>query len=192
MAHVLLFHHILGLTPGVSAFASALRAAGHRLDTPDLFEGRTFQTIDDGFAYVQTIGFGEVIARGARAAAALPDALVYLGMSMGVLPAQMLAQTRAGARGAVFLYACAQVAEFSDRWPAHLPVQVHGMDADPFFAGEGDVDNARALVAQSSDGMLYLYPGDRHFFADHTQPAYDPAAAARLTERVLDFLARVT
>jgi dienelactone hydrolase len=190
MANVLLFHHILGLTPGVTAFADALRAAGHSVHTPDLFEGRTFASIDEGFAFVQTIGFGEAIARGERAAASLPADLVYMGMSMGVLPAQKLAQTRPGARGAMFLYACVPVSEFSERWPAQVPVQVHGMDADPFFAGEGDLDNAKTLVAQADDGMVYVYPGDQHFFADHTQAAYDADAAARLIERVLAFLAK--
>jgi dienelactone hydrolase len=189
MAEVVLFHHALGLTPGVVAFADELRRAGHTVHTPDLFQGRTFGTIDEGLTHVEEIGFGEVVQRGALAVEELPAELVYAGFSLGVVPAQMLAQTRPGARGALFFYSCVPVSEFGPSWPAGVPVQVHGMDADPFFVGEGDVDAARALVEEAEDGELFLYPGDQHYFADSTQPSYDPAAAALLTERVLDFLA---
>jgi dienelactone hydrolase len=189
MAEVVLFHHALGLSPGITAFADELRAEGHTVHTPDLFEGRTFDSIESGMAFVEGIGFGEVIQRGAAAARELPAEVVYLGFSLGVLPAQMLAQTRPGARGAVFVYACVPVTEFGEEWPKGVPVQVHGMDADPFFVGEGDVDAARELVAQAEDGELFLYPGDQHYFADATLPSYDEQAATLLRRRVLDFLA---
>jgi len=189
MAEVVLFHHALGLTPGVVAFASQLRDAGHTVHTPDLYAGRTFGTLDEGVANAAEIGFEEVIERGVRAVDELPAGLVYAGISLGVMPAQKLAQTRPGARGAVLLEACLPVSEFGDAWPEGVPVQIHGMDADPFFAGEGDVDAARALVEQAADTELFLYPGDRHLFTDSSLPAYDPAAAALVTERVLAFLA---
>jgi dienelactone hydrolase len=189
MAEVVLFHHALGLTPGVVAFAGTLRAAGHTVHTPDLFAGRTFGSIEEGIAYAEEIGFpGEVLDRGARAVEALPAGLVYAGFSLGVLPAQKLAQTRPGARGALLFYSCAPVTAFGTRWPTGVPVQVHGMDADPMFMSEGDVDAARELIGQAEDGELFLYPGDQHYFADSTLPSYDPGAAALLTERVLGFL----
>ena len=189
MAEVLLFHHALGLTPGVLAFADELRRAGHTVHTPDLYEGRTFGTIEDGMAYVQGIGFGEIIDRGVRTADPLPAGLVYAGFSLGVLPAQKLAQTRPGARGALLFYACVPASEFGPAWQADLPVQVHGMDADPVFVDEGDLDAARELVGSAGQGELFLYPGDQHYFADSTLPSYDAAATALLTERVLAFLA---
>ena len=190
MAEVVLFHHALGLTPGVAAFAGDLRQAGHTVHTPDLFEGRTFGTIEAGMGYAEQIGFpDEVIGRGARAVAGLPDGLVYAGFSLGVLPAQMLAQTRPGARGALLFYSCVPVAAFGSAWPDGVPVQVHGMDADPIFMGEGDVDAARELVGQAKDGELFLYPGDQHYFADSTLPSYDADATALLLQRVLGFLA---
>ena len=190
MAEVVLFHHALGLTPGTSAFADELRAAGHTVHTPDLFEGRTFATIEEGIGHAGEIGWGEVMQRGARAVEALPAGLVYGGFSLGVLPAQMLAQTRSGARGALLFYSCVPTSEFGS-WPAGVPAQVHGMDADPIFVDEGDVDAARALVEEAEDAELFLYPGDQHYFADSTLPSYDPEAAALLTRRVLDFLAAV-
>jgi dienelactone hydrolase len=189
MADVVLFHHALGLTPGTVAFAGELRRAGHTVYTPDLFQGRTFDTLEAGVAHAEEIGFGEVIERGVRAVDDLPAGLVYAGFSLGVLPAQMLAQTRAGARGALFFYSCVPVSEFGAAWPREVPVQVHGMDADPIFVGEGDVDAARALVAEAEDGELFLYPGDQHYFADSTLPSFDPDAATLLRRRVLDFLA---
>jgi dienelactone hydrolase len=188
MAEVVLFHHALGLTPGIAVFADELRRAGHTVHLPDLFEGRTFPTLEEGVQHADEIGFGEVIGRGVRAVDQLPTNVVYAGFSLGVLPAQMLAQTRHGARGALLYYSCVPVSEFGG-WPDGVPVQVHGMDADPVFMEEGDVDAARALVAQSPDAELFLYPGDQHYFADRTLPSYDAAAAALLTDRVLAFLA---
>ena len=189
MAEVVLFHHALGLTPGIVAFADELRGAGHTVHTPDLFEGRTFTTIEEGVGHAQEIGFGEVIERGGRAVDGLPPQLVYAGFSLGVVVAQKLAQTRPGARGALLFYSCVPVSEFGSAWPAGVPVQVHGMDADPFFVDEGDIDAARALVEEAEDGELFLYAGNQHYFADSTLPSYDPDAAALLRQRVLDFLA---
>jgi dienelactone hydrolase len=188
MAEVVLFHHALGLTPGIVAFADELRRAGHTVHTPDLFEGRSFPSISEGMAYVEQVGFSEMIGRGARSAADLPAELVYGGFSLGVVPAQYLAQTRAGARGALLFYSCVPVSEFGPSWPAGVPVQIHGMDADPFFVDEGDLDAARALVEEAEDAELFLYPGDQHYFADSSLPSYDPEATRLLTERVLDFL----
>ena len=189
MAEVALFHHALGLTPGITAFADELRGAGHTVHTPDLFQGRTFDTIEEGVGYAQEIGFGEVIERGVRAVDGLPSELVYAGFSLGEVAAQKLAQTRAGAQGALLFYSCVPVSEFSEAWPRGVPVQVHGMDADPYFVGEGDIDAARALVEEAEDAELFLYPGNQHYFADSTLPSYDAEAAALLKQRVLDFLA---
>jgi len=189
MAEVVLFHHAQGLTPGVVAFADELRRGGHTVHTPDLFDGRTFASIEEGLGYAEQIGFpDEVIARGVRAVEGLPAGLVYAGFSLGVLPAQMLAQTRPGARGALLCYACVPVLEFGAAWPDGVPVQVHGMDADPIFVGEGDIDAARELIDQAKDGELFLYPGDQHYFADSSLPSYDRDATALLIQRVLDFL----
>jgi dienelactone hydrolase len=189
MAEVVLFHHAQGLTPGVVAFADDLRGAGHTVHTPELFEGRTFDSIEAGMAHVEEVGFREVIGRGVRAVQELPAELVYAGFSLGVLPAQLLAQTRPGAQGALLFYSCVPLGEFGEAWPDAVPVQVHGMDADPIFVGEGDLEAARGLVATASAGELFLYPGDQHYFADSSLPSYDAEATALLTRRVLDFLA---
>lgn len=189
MAEVLLYHHAQGLTPGVIAFADHLRRAGHQVHTPDLFDGRTFDDLDQGMQFVRELGFGEVLARGERAADGLPAELVYAGFSLGVLPAQKLAQTRPAARGALLFFACVPVSEFGPAWPKGVPVQIHAMAADPFFVTEGDIDAARALVAQADEAELFLYPGDQHLFADSSLPSYDAQASALLRERVLRFLA---
>jgi dienelactone hydrolase len=189
MAELVLYHHVQGLTEGVEAFADALREAGHTVHLPDLFDGRTFATLEEGMAYAQQVGFGTLKDRGIAEAEVLGPALVYAGFSMGAMPAQQLAQTRAGARGALLFHACIPVSEFGDAWPAGVPVQVHGMDADALFADEGDLDAARDLVASTDNAELYLYPGKEHLFADSSLPSYDEEAAALLTHRVLDFLA---
>ncbi len=188
MTEVVLFHHAHGLTPGMVTFADDLRRAGHTVHTPDLFDGRTFDTVEQGVGYAKEIGFGEVMERGARAVDGLPADLVYGGFSLGVLPAQCLAQTRAGARGALLFHACVPVSEFSSSWPDGVPVQVHAMDADPFFVDDGDIDAARALVDEAEDAELFLYPGDQHLFTDSSLSSHDDVAAKLLGQRVLSFL----
>jgi len=193
MAEVLVFHHAQGLTPGIGAFADDLRAAGHTVHTPDLFDGRTFPSIDEGMAYANRIGFEAVLDRGVHAADDLPAELVYAGFSLGEMAAQKLAQTRAGARGALLFYACIPISgEWAfGPWPDGVPVQIHGMDADPIFVGEGDIEAAREIIEQVEDAELFLYPGDQHYFADSSLPSYDADATALLTRRVLKFLDRV-
>ena len=189
MTEVLLFHHAQGRTPGFLDFAGQLRRAGHTVHTPDLFDGRTFGSLDDGLTHASQVGFGALLERGVRAADPLPGDLVYAGFSLGVMPAQKLAQTRPGARGALFFESCVPASEFGTSWPVDLPVQVHGMDADPIFAGEGDLDAARELVASAKRGELFLYAGDRHLVADSSLASYDAEATDLLTRRTLDFLA---
>lgn len=191
MAEVLLFHHALGLTPGVLEFAELLREDGHRVHTPDLYDGHVFDDLEAGVGHAEEIGFDTVVARGRAAADGLPAGLVLAGMSLGVMPAQLLAQTRPGAAGAVLMEACLPATELADGWPEDVPVQVHGMDADPFFAGEGDLEAARRLAHEVPDAEVFTYPGDRHLFVDPGLPSFDPEATALLSERVLAFLKRV-
>jgi dienelactone hydrolase len=186
MAEVVLYHHVQGLTDGVQSFADELRQAGHAVHTPDLFDGRTFDTIEAGIAFAREVGFGALADRGIAAAQGIRPEAVYAGFSFGVMIAQQLAQTRPGARGALLMSACLPVSEFGDTWPAGVPVQVHGKDADPFF--DEDLEAARALVESTDRAELFLYRGYEHLFADSSLPAYDTVAAALLTERVLAFL----
>lgn len=191
MAEVVLFHHALGLTEGIHSFADELRGAGHTVHVPDLFEGRFFTAIEDGLAYVDEIGFEAIMERGARAASELPRGIVYAGFSLGVVAAQKLAQTREGACGALLFYSCVPASTFGSSWPTDLPVQIHGMDADPYFVNEGDIEAARELVASANHAELFLYPGDQHYFADCSLPSYDADAAALLLQRVLGFLKKL-
>jgi len=190
MAELVLFHHAHGLTAGVRRFADTLRRSGHTVHVPDLYDGRVFDDLTDGLAYAREVGFGAIAERGRLAAAALPTDVVYGGFSLGVVPAQELAQTRTGARGALLYHACLPAAEFGG-WPAGVPVQVHGMDGDEFFVDDGDVVAARDLVATTPAAELFLYPGKGHLFADDSLPAYDREAAALLLERTLAFLAGI-
>lgn len=195
MAEVVLFHHVLGLTEGVVAFADQLRAGGHIVHAPDLYDGHVAPGIEDGFAHMKGIGEEVLAERVDAALAGLPPELVYAGISFGVMTAQRLAQTRPGARGALLYEACVPVrGEYAfGPWPVGVPVQVHGMDDDEFFAHEGDLDAARELVATVGPELaeLHVYPGDRHLFTDSSLSSYDEDAAALAARRSLVFLDRI-
>lgn len=188
MSEVLLFHHAQGLTPGVVAFADELRGAGHVVHTPDLFDGRTFDNIEEGMSFIENdAGFDTLVDRAMAVAGDLPAGIAYAGFSFGVVPAQKLTQTRAGALGALLCYSCVPT-EFIGPWPAGVPAQIHGMDADPLFVEEGDLEAARDLAGQVEGVELFLYPGDQHYFADSSLPSFDVDAAALLTQRAIAFL----
>jgi dienelactone hydrolase len=195
MTEVVLFHHVQGLTDGVLALAEGLRAGGHEVHTPDLFEGERAASIEDGFAITKRIGKDALAERAEKAVAGLGEGLVYAGISFGVGYAQQFAQTRAGARGALLYEACYPITgEWAfGPWPEGVSVQVHGMEKDPFFGLEGDVDAAREIVETvgSERGEVFVYPGDQHLFTDSSLPSYDADATAQVIVRSRDFLDRL-
>ena len=184
MSDVLLFHHAQGLTPGVTAFADDLRSGGHVVHTPDLYDGKTFSTLDEGIAYAKEIGFDTVAERARRAAEDLPPELAYAGFSLGGMSAEELAATRPGARGALLLHTAIPLSEFGGEWPQGVPLQIHTMEDDDW----GDVDVARELVEEIDGAELFVYPGDRHLFTDSSLSDFDEASAALVKQRVLEFL----
>lgn len=195
MADVVLFHHVLGLTDGVRTFAARLAGDEHTVHTPDLYDGAVAASLEEGFAIRSGIGDDAWSGRVEAALAGLPEALVYAGISLGVMTAQPLAQTAAGVRGALLYEACLPITgEWAiGPWPAGVPVQVHGMADDEFFAHEGDLDAARHLVGTIGDelGAVFTYEGDHHLFLDSSLPSYDPEATALVVERSRALLARV-
>ena len=189
MAELLLFHHAQGLTAGCLSFADELRAAGHVVHAPDLYDGKTFTELADGVGYAEQVGFDTIIERGRLAADSLPSEIVYAGFSLGVLPAQMLAQTRPGTKGALLFHSCIPTSEFGRPWPQGVPLQIHMMDADEWtLPPNEDLDAARQLDETVEGAQLFLYPGDHHLFADDSLPDYDESAATLLKQRVLSFL----
>ena len=153
MTEVLLYHHVQGLTEGVRLFADELRQAGHTVHTPDLFDGRTFDTIEEGIAFARETGFGALSERGVTAAEEIGPDAVYAGFSFGVMVAQQLAQTRPGARGSLLMYSCLPVSEFGDAWPEGVPVQVHGKQDDPFFAEDLEVPFERPHLLEAGQRL---------------------------------------
>ena len=195
MTEVVLFHHVQGLTDGVREFAEQLRAGGHTVHAPDLFEGERPPTVDDGVAHVKSVGDELLQERADRAVADLPESLVYAGISWGASVAQQFAQTRPGTRGALLYESCLPITgEWAvGPWPDGVPVQIHGMDQDPIFALEGDLDAARGLVETVGPDLaeLFVYPGDRHLFLDSSLPSYDAGAAALVLQRSRELLDRM-
>jgi dienelactone hydrolase len=189
MAEIVLFHHALGQTPGVLAFADELREAGHVVHTPDLFEGKTFSDVNEGVQHAgRELGFDTVRERGRAAAEDLPSEIVYAGFSLGGMPAQELAQTRPGAQGALLFHSAIPASEFGGAWPEGVPLQIHMMENDPW--AEEDIPAAQDL-AENEGAELFLYPGNAHLFADSSTADYEREAAVLLMERTLAFLDRV-
>ncbi|MFW2381149.1 MAG: dienelactone hydrolase family protein [Acidimicrobiales bacterium] len=186
MTDVLLFHHALGVTPGIGAIADELRGAGHDVAVPDLFEGATFGSVEAGIAHADEVGFDTIIERGVDAAQVHDGGLVVVGFSLGVLPAQKLAQTRAGVVGAVLCHAAIPLGEFADDWPSHVAVQIHMVEHDPWV--EEDLDAAREIASTAFRGELFLYPGTGHLVADKSAPEYDPVVGRKIIERILGFV----
>jgi dienelactone hydrolase len=185
MADIVLFHHAHGLTVGVESFAERLRAAGHSVAVPDLFDGLTFDTVEEGVHHAEeVVGFDEIIARGEAAVTGLPGGLVYAGFSLGVLPAQRLAQKRPGVRGALLYHSGVPLSVFGGTWPAGVPLQIHAMEDDPW----AELDVLRDLVDDVPGAELHLYPGSGHLFTDDSLDEYDADAAELVLERTLALL----
>ena len=187
MAEVLLFHHAQGLTRGVVSFADTLRAAGHRVHTPDLYAGKTFARLDEGVAHAEQLGFENLLNRGVAMAGQMPEGIVYAGFSLGVMPAQRLATARPGAKGALLFQGAVPLSYLGGTWPPDVPLQIHTNDAEGF----GDVAEARELVAAVPGAELFVYDAKGHLFADSSLAAYDKGDSDLLVERVLSFLEKV-
>lgn len=193
MATVLLFHHALGLTPGVQELATSWRDGGHEVHTPDLYEGEVFDDVEAGVAHAQQVGFDTLVRRAEAALDELGDVpgLVVAGISLGVVPAQTLAQTRRAVRGAVLVSACLPMDHVAPSWPDDVPVQVHMMERDPFVVDDGDLEAAQELAAASVAAELHTHDGDAHLFVDASHADHDPVATAAVTARVRELLDRV-
>lgn len=190
MAEVLLFHHVLGRTAGMEALAERFRSGGHTVHLPDLYEGRTFTDRETARAYADEVGFDTLVERGRIVAETLPRELVYAGVSLGALPAQLLTQTRLGARAAVLISAAIEPSEFGAPWPRGVPVQVHLEEDDPLLA-EGDLDAAHSLEATVPGAELFLYPGSTHLFTEAGYADHDAAGTDLLVGRVTELLDRL-
>ena len=180
MAEVLVFHHALGLTPGVVAFADEPpRRRGTSSTRPTSTTGHTYTELSEGLEYAEGVGFGSIMERGRAAADALPAELVYLGFSLGVLPAQMLAQTRPGARGAVLLHACIPPEEFGP-WPEGVRLQIHMMESDDIVQQEGDLDAARG-TAELAARCGSVHPARSSSYIRATSISSSTAARSTMT-----------
>ena len=190
-AEVALFHSVLGVRPAVREWADRLRAAGHVVHVPDLYDGEVFDDYTLAFAHVERIGgIPALIERTHAAVAHLPNDLVYAGFSNGSVSAQLLAATRAGARGALLLHGCMPLEMLGpERWPDGVPVQVHVTEGDPYHDRAHEASLRESVEAVGGTFELFRYPGSAHLFADSGLAAeYDATSAELMLERVLAFL----
>ena len=189
---VVVYHAAYGLRPAVIEFANRLRAAGHIVHTPDLYDGEVFSDRNDAVRKIQELGFDKLLERAVAAAEKLPHDLVYAGFSNGGSCAELLAATRAGARGAILMHAPLMVRGLGwTVWPSNVPVQVHFADKDP-IKNQAVVDALAIKVRHAGASFQQFdYDAPGHLFADPAFPAYNAASAELMTNRVLDFLQRL-
>ena len=187
MTEMILFHHALGVTDGVVAFAGRIRDGGHRVTVGDLFDGKTFGTLEEGVAHEEEIGWEAMIERSEAAAVDLPPGIVFGGFSLGAVYAQRLAQTRPGALGALLYHGGDNPpSAFETPWPARAGLQVHVSEDDPWF----DRGSGEQLVSEAG-GELFPYPGSAHLFTDRSWTEYDEASTDLVVDRTLAFLDRL-
>ncbi len=187
MAEVVVFHHALGLTPGVAEFAQGWRDEGHVVHVPDLYEGRTFSDLDEAVEFVDSRGIPHWIAAASTAAAQYPTATAFAGFSLGSACAQYVAQTTPGARATLLFHGALSLATMELAWPDGLRLQVHTAEADPWV----ELDEAQSLIESVDGAELFLYPGSRHLFCDPSWSDYDEPSARLLNERALALLAHL-
>lgn len=185
MAEILVFHHALGLTEGLRGFADTIRSTGHAVTTPDLFDGKTFEKVSEGVAYAESIGFGTISDRGVAVADGVGEQIVTIGFSLGVIPAQRLAQTGPGVLGAILCHAAIPSSAFGGPWPDGVALQIHIGDSDPW--AEEDIPAAEDLISEAQ-GDLFVYEGSGHLIADPSSPDYDAAQAEVMIGRILAFI----
>ena len=193
MAEVVMFHSALGLRPGVIEAADRLRAAGHTVHTPDLFEGvAPFDSVGPAMACVEQLGFPTLGARAAAAVSSLPANLVYAGFSLGASFAARLAATRPDARGALLFHGGPAPAQLRiESWPATAPVQIHFSVSDSWRDNAAIAALSDLVRASGADCTVFDYPGSGHLFADPGLAEYNKASAALMWERALEMLSRV-
>jgi dienelactone hydrolase len=197
MTEVVLFHSVLGHSPGVFSAAERLRTAGHTIHTPDFFDGEVFDDLEEGMRKEEALGFQEIARRARDSVAGLPEGLVFCGFSLGAVHAEALAASRPGALGAVLMAGAVPVEALEEyfgieRWPEGVPVRVHYAEDDPWVEAEEEVvPLGEAVRGAGAAFEAHSYPGSGHLFFEPGVPEYDLASSEEMWERVLDFLDRI-
>ncbi|MFD0310380.1 dienelactone hydrolase family protein [Streptomyces sp. NPDC127119] len=185
--NIMLFHSTFGLRPAVRDAADRLRAAGHEVWTPDLFGGRTFETVEEGMAFKDELGKEELLKRAVLAAAPYSErGLVYAGFSLGAATAQTLALGDDKARGLLLLHGTSDIAETAS--VDELPVQLHVAEPDAFEPDDWLTAWYLQMGKAGADVEIYRYAGAGHLYTDPGLPDYDEEAAEATWRVALGFL----
>ncbi|WP_232661463.1 dienelactone hydrolase family protein [Pseudonocardia sp. TRM90224] len=183
---VALFHSVFGLRGVELAAAERLRAAGHQVVVPDLFDGVTNPgDFDAAFDHLDRIGWSTVLERAHDALADAPAETVLGGLSMGAALVGDIWPARLDAAGAFYLHAAPPV-------PAGIrtgtPVQLHFGAGDPFVPPERLARFRESAERNGAYATVREYEGVGHFFTDETLPDHDADAATSTWRDVLGML----
>ncbi|MER5967636.1 dienelactone hydrolase family protein [Streptomyces sp. NPDC002057] len=184
---IMLFHSVYGLRPAVRDAADRLRAAGHQVWVPDLFDGWTTGSVEEGMAKRDEIGKDELLKRAILAAAPYSErGLVYAGFSFGASVAQTLALGDEKARGLLLLHGTSDLAPNVS--VDELPVQLHVAEPDPFETDDWLSAWYLQMRRAGADVEVYRYRGAGHLYTDPELPDWDAEAAERTWSVALSFL----
>jgi dienelactone hydrolase len=193
MANVVIFHSILGLREGLFHLAEYLRLNGHTVFTTDLYDGRSFDEMDAAFEFFNGIGIPEMMSRSIRYCENYPSDACYIGFSNGGVSALLLAGTKEGAAGCILLHAAISIKDIGiEKWPAHVNVDVHYAEKDPWKEDEVYIQSFKdEILASGSEFKYYEYPVEGHLFTDKLLPEYNEAATKVLYSIVLEYLENI-
>ncbi|MBA3742163.1 dienelactone hydrolase family protein [Sporichthya sp.] len=192
MAHIALFHSILGVRPGELDAARRFTEAGHEVRVVDQYDGEVFDDYEDATQYARTIGYHELVGRALASTLDLPDNFVVVGFSNGAVMAEYVALHRP-VSGALLINTAVEVAEVGGQaWPSDVPVQVHHSMEDQWKEPQQILDFVAQVQAANAAVEVFDYPKGGHVFTDPSKAdEYDEAGAELFWQRALEFCAKL-
>jgi dienelactone hydrolase len=173
-------------------FSDKLKEDGHQVHVVDLYDGISFNDMQEALAYFMSIGIPEMMDRSVTYTKDLPKDSIYIGFSNGGASALLLAGSIPGAMGCILIHAALPISELGiEQWPTSVPVEVHYAKIDPWKDDAGIEKLSNDVLSSSASYKYYEYPIEGHLFTDEMMPEYSEEYSNLLFERVLSFIDRI-
>ncbi|HEX8996998.1 MAG TPA: dienelactone hydrolase family protein [Ktedonobacterales bacterium] len=197
---VVVLHAWWGLTEPFRQVCDRLAEAGYVALAPDLYRGKTTDSVEEADALGSALDEqvdrwrGDIAGalrylreHGAANPADGRGAFGFVAFSLGGAYALDMSVTLADEVAAVVVFYDAYPGlDYSRAQAAYL---LHYAEDDTFVPAEKVAEMERELRAADKRAAVYTYPGTKHWFFEANRPdAYDAAAAALAWERAVAFL----